>query len=87
MGFLALKCGAAPDEIENCPDPESVPNVDWPAAFIKVDCDNKLINSELTTHAIDINDGPAHSKAKERELIKIFKKAGITLSFKGKVKH
>lgn len=88
LGFLALECGAAPDEIELCPDIESVPNIDWPAAFISVvDLEwatDHLTNSELAVEAMDINDAGPNSIIKEKRLIKIFKKAGITLSFKGK---
>ncbi len=88
LGFLALKCGAAPDQIERCTDPESAPNIDWPAAFISIDTDdneeNILTNSNLAIKAMDINDSPKYSmSSREKKLIKLFKRANIALSFKG----
>lgn len=89
LGFLALKCGANPDEIEDATDPADVPNVDWPPAFIRIGRDAKgkevISITSLTNSAININDsGTLKFETKEKRLIALFKKAGIKLSFTGR---
>lgn len=91
LGFLALACGVNPDEIEFEQGPADVPNVDWPAAFLKrrsSRSDKELINSEITNSAINVNDSSEITwKEKELLLVPIFKEAGIKLSFRGKKKR
>ena len=91
LGFLAIKCGADETEIDGEMSPANVPNINWPAAFTGVATyKNKkgvkryLKNSELADKMMSINDDEEMKWAdKERELIPLFKKAGIKLSFKG----
>lgn len=82
LGFLAIACGAVPDEIQEECEPQDVPNVDWPAAFVQLRR-RPFGNSALATSMMKVNDHGSWSWAtKERRLITLFKKAGIKLSFK-----
>lgn len=86
LGFLAIKCGADQTEIEDEGSPYETPNINWPAAFIRIGHDfnhKKIIkDSNLCKRMMAIND--SEDPNKERKLIILFKQAGIKLSFKGK---
>ena len=87
LGFLALACGACPDEIDEEGQPKDVPNVDWPSAFIRRTRSGQIGDSKIAEKAMKINDHVSLTwTEKEKKLIQLFKRAGIQLSFVGKLK-
>jgi len=83
LGFLALRCGYAPEEIRSALSPSDVRNPNlFPRAFVADSIDRRNDDSELTNRLVDANDNEnIRGAARERRIAKLFAEAGITVRF------
>lgn len=81
LGFLAKKCGASEDDIQDISTPDDVPNLPnlkWPKGIL----DEKDWNTDLCHEMMTANDSHNLPRSKrETKLRDLFKKIGITLRF------
>ncbi len=89
LGFLALACGAIPEEIEGELRPARAPNIDWPKEFMFIKLkSNELVDSSLAAKAMNINDDEKLTWDEKEERLKVvFRRAGIKLRFIGRRKR